>query len=104
MASNWLQTGSTSSNPNVGDQGGKGDKRSATGQKMIPNAEALVDAGGMRGEEKSVVEKVEGEMEVVLLRLLRKHGLDLRAMEPAGSTGASGASSSILCSSELATK
>ena len=94
MASNWLQTGSTSSNPNVGDQGGMGDKRSATGQKMIPNAEALVDAGGMRGEEKSVVEKVEDEMEVVLLRLLRKHGLDLRAMEPAGSTGVSEASSS----------
>ena len=61
---------------------------------MIPNAEALVDAGGMRGEEKSVVEKVEDEMEVVLLRLLRKHGLDLRSMEPAGSTGVSDASSS----------
>ena len=94
MASNWLQTGTASSSSNVGDQGEGGVKRSATGQKVVPNAEALVDAGGMRGEEKPVVEGLEDQMEVVLLRLLSKHGLCLRAAEPAESTGASKTSSS----------
>ena len=75
MASTWLQTGSTASNPNVGDQGRAGDKRSATGQKVIPNVEALVDAGGTRGEEKPVVEGLEDDMEAALLRLLSKQDL-----------------------------
>ena len=45
-------------------------------------------------KEKPVVEGLEDQMEVVLLRLLSKHGLGLRAAEPAGSTGAPKASSS----------
>ena len=94
MATNWLQTGTASSSSNVGDQGEGGVKRSATGQKVVPNAEALVDAGGKRGEEKPVVEGLEDQMEVVLLRLLSKHGLCVRAAEPAESTGASKTSSS----------
>ena len=94
MATNWLQTGTASSSSNVGDQGEGGVKRSATGQKVVPNAEALVDAGGKRGEEKPVVEGLEDQMEVALLRLLSKHGLCLRAAEPAESTGASKTSSS----------
>ena len=79
MATNWLQTGTASSSSNVGDQGEGGVKRSATGEKVVPNAEALVDAGGMRGEEKPVVEGLEDQMEVALLRLLSKHGLCLRS-------------------------
>ena len=94
MATNWLQTGEASSSSNVGDQGEGGVKRSATGQKVVPNVEALVDAGGVRGEEKPVVEGLEEQMEVVLLRLLSKHGLCLRAAGPTESTGAPKTSSS----------
>ena len=85
MATNWLRTGAASSSSNVGDQGEGGVKRSATGEKVVPNVEALVDVGGMRGEEKPVVEGLEDQMEVVLLRLLSKHGHLLRAAESAGS-------------------
>ena len=94
MATNWLQTGTASSSPNVGDQGEGGVKRSATGEKVVPNVEALVDAGGMRGREKPVVEGLEDQMEAVLLRLLSKHGLCLRAAGPTESTGAPTTSSS----------
>ena len=62
----------------MGDQGEIGGKRSATGQKVVPNVEALVDDGGMRGEEKPVVERLEDEVGAALLRLLGGHGLDLR--------------------------
>ena len=78
----------------MGDQGEGGVKRSATGEKVVPNVEALVDVGGMRGEEKPVVEGLEDQMEVVLLRLLSKHGHLLRAAESAESTGAPTTSSS----------
>ena len=94
MATNWLRTGTASSSSNVGDQGEGGVKRSATGEKVVPNVEALVDAGGMRGGEKPVVEGLEDQMEAVLLRLLSKHGLCLRAAGPAESTGAPTTSSS----------
>ena len=94
MATNWLRTGAASSSSNVGDQGEGGVKRSATGEKVVPNVEALVDVGGMRGEEKPVVEGLEDQMEVVLLRLLSKHGHLLRAAESAESTGAPTTSSS----------
>ena len=94
MATNWLRTGVASSSSNVGDQGDGGVKRSATGEKVVPNEEALVDVGGMRGEEKPVVEGLEDQMEAVLLRLLSKHGHLLRAAESAESTGAPTASSS----------
>ena len=63
-------------------------------KKVVPNVEALVDAGGMRGGEKPVVEGLEDQMEAVLLRLLSKHGLCLRAAGPAESTGAPTTSSS----------
>ena len=78
----------------MGDQGEGGVKRSATGEKVVPNVEALVDVGGMRGGEKPVVEGLEDQMEAVLLRLLSKHGLCLRAAGPAESTGAPTTSSS----------
>ena len=94
MATNWLRTGVASSSSNVGDQGDGGVKRSATGEKVVPNEEALVDVGGMRGEEKPVVEGLEDQMEAVLLRLLSKHGHLLRAAESAESTGAPTTSSS----------
>ena len=94
MATNWLRTGAASSSSNVGDQGEGGVKRSATGEKVVPNVEALVDVGGMRGEEKPVVEGLEDQMEAVLLRLLSKHGHLLRAAESAESTGAPTTSSS----------
>ena len=94
MATNWLRTGAASSSSNVGDQGEGGVKRSATGEKVVPNVEALVGVGGMRGEEKPVVEGLEDQMEVVLLRLLSKHGHLLRAAESAESTGAPTTSSS----------
>ena len=94
MATNWLRTGAASSSSNVGDQGEGGVKRSATGEKVVPNVEALVDVGGMRGEEKPVVEGLEDQMEAVLLRLLSKRGHLLRAAESAESTGAPTTSSS----------